>query len=141
MTLISGLLKLSLILASAMLANQLLSGGPAHAGTKELRCGWIENPSPANWYLLDRDAQWTISTMGGRRAKGSDNIADLKVPGEWVVTNTGAYGHGCACMTVDSVRKAKRITRIYSFQSRELAVCRADKKLVRKGYRFPAATK
>lgn len=136
----SGLLKLSLTAICALFADQLLSGEPAHAGTKEVRCGWIANPTPANWYLLDRDIQWTIALMGGRWAKGSDNIADLKVPGEWVVTGTGAYGHGCACMTVDSDRKTKTITRIYSFQSRALAVCRADKKLMRKGYWFPPAS-
>ena len=30
----------------------------------ETRCGWLENPTPANWWLDDAENTWTIMTQG-----------------------------------------------------------------------------
>ncbi|MCZ8486886.1 DUF4087 domain-containing protein [Vibrio lentus] len=30
---------------------------------EETRCGWLENPSPANMWLIDRDGTWNISVQ------------------------------------------------------------------------------
>ena len=95
----------------------------------ELRCGWIVNPTPANWWLTDRDGQWVIGTQGGDQAKGMDLIPDLTVR-NWKATN-GSYGYGCGCMKVDVDRKAGHITRIYSVRQKPLAACRTDKALPR----------
>jgi hypothetical protein len=27
----------------------------------EKRCGWLVNPTPANWWLVDRAGQWTVT--------------------------------------------------------------------------------
>ena len=31
----------------------------------EERCGWLENPTPGNWWLKDAHAFWIIATQGG----------------------------------------------------------------------------
>lgn len=98
------------------------------AAKPEKRCGWIENPSPANWWLLDRDGQWIIGSQGGYQAPGMDRIPDLSTR-DWIVTNGTSYGRGCACMTVDVNRRANRIARIHSVKQLPLATCRADGKL------------
>lgn len=35
------------------------------ADKTELRCGWFDNPSPANATLLDGDGEWIIGMQGG----------------------------------------------------------------------------
>ncbi len=90
-------------------------------------CGWIQNPSPANWWIVDSRGEWMIGTQGGRQARGMDLIPDLTEK-QWVATN-GSYGYGCGCMSASLDRKNKRVTRIYSFKQKPLAVCRADRKL------------
>ncbi|MBU3825187.1 MAG: DUF4087 domain-containing protein [Candidatus Oceanisphaera merdipullorum] len=30
----------------------------------EKRCGWLENPTPANLWLIDGDSEWTLSIQG-----------------------------------------------------------------------------
>ena len=100
-----------------------LAGGPAEAS--EWRCGWIHNPTPANWWLFDRDGEWTIGTQGGYQAPGLTLIPDL-TQSEWVVTNRPTYGYGCGCAEVDVDRGTWQVSRIYGFSRRPLAVCRAD---------------
>jgi len=99
----------------------------APAPAKGNRCGWIHNPTPANWWLVDADGAWEISAQGSYEAPGMDKIPDLSER-QWVTTN-GGYGYGCGCMTVDVDAKTKRITRIHSVRQLPLAKCRADKKL------------
>lgn len=96
----------------------------------ERRCGWIENPTPANWWLTDRQGEWTIGTQGGAQAEGMDNMPDMSTRG-WVATN-GNYGYGCGCMTVETNAKHKRITRIISAAPVPLRQCRADRSLPRR---------
>lgn len=95
---------------------------PARA---ETRCGWVVNPTPANWWLTDAEAEWVISLQGGEEAEGMDNLPDFTA-GEWVVTNGASHGYGCACMGVTTDRTKGRITRITSVRQLKLAKCEAD---------------
>lgn len=36
----------------------------------KVRCGWFENPTPANAWLTDRDGDWIIPVQGGHQANG-----------------------------------------------------------------------
>lgn len=89
----------------------------------ETRCGWFENPTPSNAWLIDRDGEWLIAAQGGYQAEGNwPDFAD----DQWVKTNVN-YGYGCACMNV-TVDKAKhRIVKITSATPKALSVCRNDK--------------
>jgi hypothetical protein len=109
------------LLTLALLAAAL----PAHAA--ERRCGWLQNPTPANWWLIDRNGEWTIGTQGGRQADGMDTMPDMSTKG-WVETN-GHHGYGCACMTVEVNRKTKQITRVINATPIPLRKCRADRAL------------
>ena len=50
----------------AALVAALLAAAPA----PERRCGWLQNPTPANYWLIDRDGEWTIGAQGGYQAPG-----------------------------------------------------------------------
>ena len=103
--------------------------GTAAAAKPEQRCGWIANPTPANWWLNDRDGEWIISEQGGYQAPGVD-LPDFSVH-DWVVTNSGDHGYGCACLTGLFDRKTMRVTRIDGVRQRTLKQCNADKALKR----------
>ncbi|MEJ7622979.1 MAG: DUF4087 domain-containing protein [Pyrinomonadaceae bacterium] len=91
----------------------------------EQRCGWFENPTPSNAWLIDRDGEWLISAQGGYQADGDwPNFPDRY----WKKTNIN-YGHGCACMRVTASRADKRIIFIKSATARPLTACRKDKAL------------
>ncbi len=96
----------------------------------EMRCGWIANPTPGNWWLTDSAGEWVIAMQGGYQADGLDNVPDLSAA-NWVVTNGSSYGYGCACLRVTTDAKAKQITRIHSVRQQPLKTCRADRKLPR----------
>lgn len=97
----------------------------ASAGARfERRCGWIDNPTPSNWWLIDRDATWVIGLQGGPRADG--DLPDFGAA--WVETN-GHYGHGCACMDVQVDRRAHVVLALRRVQVLPLARCKQDKKL------------
>jgi hypothetical protein len=102
---------------------------PAAAAAKgERRCGWLVNPTPANWWLTDRDGQWILGTQGADQAPGMDEMPDMSTAG-WIETN-GHYGYGCACMTITADRGG-RVTRIADARPRPLEQCRADRNLPR----------
>ncbi|MGA9581467.1 MAG: DUF4087 domain-containing protein [Allosphingosinicella sp.] len=90
------------------------------------RCGWLSNPTPANWWLTDSEDQWVLGTQGGDQAAGMDEMPDMSTAG-WVETN-GYYGYGCACMTIASDADGK-VTRISDAAPKPLKQCRADRKL------------
>ena len=92
------------------------------------RCGWLVNPTPANWWLTDRDGQWILGTQGADQAPGMDEMPDMSTAG-WVETN-GHYGYGCACMTITADADG-RVTRVADAQPKPLKQCRADKGLPR----------
>jgi len=96
----------------------------------ETRCGWIDNPTPANWTLTDRDGEWLIGEQGGYQAPGVDLPYFPK--SAWVRTNAGSYGYGCACMRVTTDQTSRRITNILSVAPKSLRQCRADKSLPRR---------
>lgn len=98
-------------------------GAAIGADATALRCGWFENPTPANAWLTDRDGQWIIATQGGHQAQG--DWPDFKAA-DWVRTGAGSYGYGCACMRVEANAKTRQITRIVSAAQRPLAACRTD---------------
>jgi Protein of unknown function (DUF4087) len=90
----------------------------------ERRCGWVDNPTPANWWLVDRAATWEIGVQGGYQAEG-----DLPDFGNaWVETN-GPHGYGCACMDVRVDRSAHRILVLRDVKVLPLARCEHDKSL------------
>jgi hypothetical protein len=110
---------------SAILAFALLA---CPAAAKEQRCGWLVNPTPGNWWLIDRQGEWTIGAQGGFQAPGIDLIPDLTTR-DWVVTNGSSYGYGCVCMSADADPKAHRLSRIYSAVQESLSACRRDPEL------------
>jgi len=114
-----------------MLAPLLLLALAAAApqSRPEIRCGWLQNPTPANYWLNDRDGEWLIGAQGGYQAPGMDEMPDMSARG-WVEVN-GHYGYGCACMTVTTDRATRRITRILSARPVPLRQCRADRRLPR----------
>ena len=103
----------------------IASATPAQAAP-ERRCGWLVNPSPGNWWLTDRDGEWVLSSQGGPEMPGMRLIPDMTTRG-WVATN-GYYGHGCACLTLDTA-PGRRVLRITAVQPLPLARCQADRAL------------
>ena len=100
---------------------------PAASAPKgERRCGWLVNPTPANWWLTDRDGQWILGTQGADQAPGMDEMPDMSSAG-WVEIN-GHYGYGCACMTI-TADADRRVTRIADAVPKPLKQCQADSKL------------
>jgi hypothetical protein len=101
----------------------------AQAQRLETRCGWFQNPTPANAWLNDRDGRWIIGVQGGYQAMGDwPNIPD----NQWVRTN-GNYGYGCACMKVVANKPKKQISQIAAASARPLAACRRDPALQEPG--------
>lgn len=99
----------------------------AENSKNETRCGWIDNPSPANWSLTDRDGEWIIGVQGGYQAKG-----DLPDFGKhWVETNVH-YGYGCACLKVTTNKHEKKILTIANTQVLPIKQCKSDKALDQK---------
>jgi hypothetical protein len=99
---------------------------PAQSGAVR-RCGWIQNPTPANWWLVDRDGEWILSAQGGHQAEGMEDMPDLSGE-DWVETN-GHYGYGCACLVLEADPATRRVNRIVSAGPRPLDQCRADRSL------------
>lgn len=97
-------------------------------GAVEKRCGWLENPTPANFSLLDRSGEWTISEQGGYQAPGIEKMPDMTTKG-WVVTNAGEHGYGCACLDVQVDEKSGLVTRLVSAEPLPLRRCKLDPKL------------
>jgi hypothetical protein len=112
-------------LALALTVTGLTLSAPGHAA--ERRCGWVDNPTPGNWWLTDRQGEWTIGVQGGQLVAGIDNMPDMATKG-WVATN-GNYGYGCGCMTVETNARDKKVTRIISATPVPLRQCRADRNL------------
>ncbi len=112
-----------LFLAAAALAA-------TSAARTERRCGWLDNPSPANLWLIDRHGEWLIGQQGGYRARGIDEMPDMSRFGK--VTEGGNFGSSCACMVVTTDRASMRITRIFSTRPVPLRQCRSDRRLPRR---------
>ena len=95
----------------------------------ENRCGWLHNPTPANWWLVDSEGEWLLGAQGGYQAPGMDEMPDMSTAG-WVRTN-GYYGYGCACLRVTTDRLSGRVTQVISARPLPLRQCRSDRRLPR----------
>ncbi|ELA9083933.1 DUF4087 domain-containing protein [Vibrio alginolyticus] len=99
------------------------------ATAEETRCGWLENPSPANMWLIDRDGSWDVSVQGTSNAL-DDKSMELVYQAtanenEFVRTNRN-YGFSCACLTVDVNEEQNSITKIYKSKQLPLKQCLED---------------
>ena len=122
--------KLILVFALLLLPVFLASGvaGPFTGATSppfETRCGWFSNPTPANVSLYDREAEWIIGVQGGYEVEGDWPWPEFK-EAQWVTTNAGSYGYGCACMQLKVDRRTKHVLEIKTAKVRPLAKCRQD---------------
>ncbi len=115
-----------------LLATLLFAGAGIRAASAApqpapgpLRCGWFENPTPANAWLTDRHGEWIIGVQGGRQAEGD---WPRFAPYRWVRTN-GNYGYGCACIRLEAAANDFQVSKIISSASRPLAACRKDRAL------------
>jgi hypothetical protein len=107
------------------------AGATASANGGGPRCGWIENPTPGNWSLVDRDGEWLIGAQGGYQAPGLDEVPDL-TEGEWKVTNGSSYGYGCACLDAKVDVSTRRVERIDHIRQKPLRACSSDPALPRR---------
>lgn len=111
--------SLLVVLLMAWTQSVLADAGPPKG---QLRCGWFENPTPANAWFTDRDGEWLVGVQGGHQAHGDWP----RFPSwRWVRTN-GHYGYGCACIRALTDPSSFTITKILTSYSRSLATCRKD---------------
>ncbi|PXW92791.1 uncharacterized protein DUF4087 [Sphaerotilus hippei] len=108
------------LLGSALVVSAAVAG-PVR------RCGWFQNPTPGNAWLVDRDGEWVVGLQGGHQAEGDWPVFSQA---RWVRTN-GHYGHGCACLTVRVDAAARTVLRIDAATARPLSACRRDPRLPR----------
>jgi uncharacterized protein DUF4087 len=103
---------------------------PSKAATPQLetRCGWFSNPTPGNVWLNDRDGEWIIGIQGGYQTEGDWPWPDFK-KGQWVRTNAGSYGYGCACLQVRVDKETNHVLEIKGARPRPLAACRKEPSL------------
>src|SRR5215510_9127190 len=118
------------LLLAAAVAVYGQSGPAGGAAVKqfETRCGWFSNPTPANIWLYDREGEWTIGVQGGYQVEGDWDWPAFKA-GQWVKTNAGSYGYGCACLRLRVNRETHEVLEIRSSRARPLAACRQDQSL------------
>ena len=121
-------MKLQLCLVVVALVAVVVVAGPSKPAVGpssiafETRCGWFSNPTPANAWLYDREAEWTISVQGGHEAEG--DWPEFK-PSQWVSTN-GHYGYGCACLEVRVDKRSHEVLEIKSARTKAIVQCRRD---------------
>jgi hypothetical protein len=121
-------LTLAFGIMAVMLALVVVCSGAAsrtEAADFETRCGWLSNPTPANIWLNDRDGEWTIGVQGGYQVEGDWDWPKFK-RGQWIETNSGGHGYGCACMQVRVDKSNNHVEEIKSAQARPLSACRND---------------
>lgn len=102
----------------------------ATAKGAERRCGWYANPTPGNLMLRDKDGDWWIQMQGKPDPDGIDNAPAFDEK-QFVETNVPGYGYGCACMTVTTDGRQKKITRIITGEIIPLRRCHNDRSLPR----------
>lgn len=120
-----GLVGLVVALLMAGLGLPAVAATPWAQPAAEQRCGWFQNPTPGNAWLMDRHGRWTIGLQGGHQAEGDwPSFTDA----QWVATN-GFYGYGCACLRMAADPRTHRVARIFSTAAKPLAACRQDRSL------------
>ncbi len=113
----------ALVIISAVVATPAFAASP----TQRL-CGWIENPTPGNWWLTDRRGEWIIDTQGGHHAEG--DLPDFGTSRKyWVATQPNGHGYGCACINAVVNARTKEVMKIVRTNIRPLLACRRDRAL------------
>ena len=123
-----------------LLVTLVLARRPAALGTIEnpqfeTRCGWLSNPTPGNVWLNDRDGEWIIGVQGGYQTESDWDWPDFK-KGQWIRTNAGSYGYGCACLQVRVDKATNHVLEIKGARPRPLAACRKEPSLKKLERRF-----
>lgn len=96
----------------------------------ERRCGWLANPTPGNWWLIDADGTWTLSSQGDDNATTTAVMDRVPAFDADEFVSTGRYyGHGCACLTVATDPDEDRVLAIGTSRRLPLATCEADPSL------------
>lgn len=95
----------------------------------ETRCGWLDNPSPTNMWLIDRDGTWDISFQGGDSSLDDQSLElayqAIENNKEFVRTNRN-YGFSCACLTVDVDKEKNSVIAIHKAKQLGLKQCLED---------------
>lgn len=122
---LTGSALLTLLAVGTLSTSTLAQQAKADTSSAQIEriCGWFENPTPANVWLIDRNGEWTIGIQGDYQAEGSWPEFDEK---EWVITNIH-YGYGCACLDATLDKTEHRVVRIFGAVSQSLNTCRRDK--------------
>lgn len=104
----------------------LLAFSPVQAKKAEKRCGWLENPSPANHWLIDADGEWTLSVQG--TSLGEDiGIGQLPpLNSKDSVRTNGEYGFACVCLQLDTDPVSHTVLKIYGGKQLPLKQCLED---------------
>jgi hypothetical protein len=123
--------------ARLLLSLTLTLAGTTSVWASENRCGWIQNPTPGNYWLDDGEGSWMLMAQGSdQEPLGMENMPDLSA-GDFVQTN-GYYGYACGCIKAETERSSDfgesfvgRIVAIYGVKQLPISKCRADKALPR----------
>jgi Protein of unknown function (DUF4087) len=110
------------IFSLVCLTAALFGAFEAYAG--ETRCGWIDNPTPGNFWLIDGEGEWEISAQGGYEAEGMDALPDFS--GDEFVETNGHHGYSCGCITGETDEGEKKIVKIESAEKKLLKLCLED---------------
>lgn len=109
------------------LLSNLFDASAQQSKKFETRCGWLNNPSPSNFSLSDKDREWIIRVQGDRQG------IDFELPtfkrGQYVRYFEGSYGYGCACLQMKVDYETSYVLEIRKSYARPLSVCRKDKAL------------
>ena len=120
----------AMILAAPLLLafGPLLADDVSAAENPVTRCGWVQNPTPGNWWLTDAEGDWILATQGSDNgAEGMDLIGDISAH-DYVMSN-GNYGYACGCMKVIANRDTMQVERVLSFRQLPLSKCDRDPNL------------
>lgn len=93
--------------------------------TPQRICGWFENPTPANAWIIDRRGEWEIAIQSGHQASGDGPEFDSA---HWIETNFH-YGYGCACLAAVLDMPHGQVMSVLHAVSRPIAACRSDSSL------------
>ncbi|WP_075293073.1 DUF4087 domain-containing protein [Pararhizobium arenae] len=95
---------------------------------EEMRCGWLQNRTPGNWWLDDRDGTWIITAQGDEYEPQGMGFISAISDYAYVQTYAG-YGYACACLQLEADPHKRRVQKILSVDQRSLRECREDKEL------------
>ncbi len=117
------------VVAIGLAVPMMLAAAQAGPEASVRRCGWLENPTPGNWWLTDQNGQWVLATQGAPQPTPDpmDAIPDISTH-DYVKTN-GEYGYACACLEGQFDEATKGVLKVTAFKQLPLQACRTDKKL------------